>query len=181
MNEWGYAVSGFRFLAYVLSVGVLAGCGGGESFSGSPCPQTGLLAGADRQVKFRPSGGQDLTDVVYEGRLYNPGVSCEAGKTSMRAEVDVELSAELGPAADRYEHDIRYFVAVTRDDSEVVHRRTFAVPVRFKADRREVTVRDTDRTVTFPAPPGGQIGRYSILVGFDLTPEEMAYNTRHTP
>lgn len=84
--------------------------------------------------------------------------------------------AELGPAATSRNPTLKTFVAVTRRFNAFDKKQVYEVPVTFEAGRRQMGfVKTVEGTVL---PYGGTAdGRiYQILIGFQLTPDQLEYN-----
>lgn len=150
----------------------LAACG---STPDGPCPRVGVLSDAAEVASFREGGGRDLGDLIVFGRLTNVASQCDYDEGELEAEVTLTLQAEIGPAAASGKQQLTYFVAVTETDRRVLAKEVFPLAIAFD-DARVVTVRDTVEEVTIPLPAGRRGDSYEILVGFELTPEQLAYN-----
>ena len=71
----------------------------------------------------------------------------------------------------------QYFVAVTRRDIGVIHRETFPLNVRFDSDQDRRYFTDTIDAISIPRAEEDTSGaNFEILVGFELTDEQLAYN-----
>jgi hypothetical protein len=82
-----------------------------------------------------------------------------------------------GPAATSDRQTYRYWVAVTRRGIAPIEKAYFEVDVRW--DRGEAVVTRTeeiDRIVIPRANPDTSGENFEVLVGFDLTPEQLQFN-----
>ncbi len=125
---------------------------------------------------FEPGTGQDLTDVVARGRIADFGGECLYGDDRVDVVLNVVMVAERGPASTEEEVPFRYFVAVVSPGGEILAREIFEAPARFQqgADRG---VWSEALSQTIPLPDGALNGpQYEILLGFQLTPEQLRYN-----
>ena len=154
-----------------------AGCSG--SLEESDCPKIGLLPKAERITIFDDSGGQDITDVVGTGRIEGLAGTCETDEDGqIFVTLEMGLSAALGPTADQQALVLPYFVAVTDGDEQVLTKDPAQFTVRFDEDER--SVRSKVEIDTFPMPGVGGFVReeYVVVVGFQLTPNQLNYNRR---
>jgi hypothetical protein len=157
----------------------LGGCGGesGDQFP-PPCPVVSILGDAADLARYRgPS--QDLTDMVLSGRITGLSGSCKRankGRTVLTT-VSVALDLTRGPAAPGRVADAAYFVALTRGE-DIIAKQVFPLRAAFPPNTDRVRLSGDE--VEVPVPNGGPQGAaaYSIRVGFELTPQELAINRR---
>lgn len=149
-----------------------------------PCPQVGVLGEADHITLLR-GAGTDLTDIVARAEIGRVASKCTYNVSDATITVDLAFDgiAERGPAATAQDLTFNVFVAVTRRFSTLDKKQVYQIPVSFPAgERRARFIQSVDGTVL---PYGGEAdGRiYQVLVGFQLTAEQLAYNRRvpHVP
>jgi hypothetical protein len=166
----------------------LAGCASLNPFGSSdkeggttqlPCPQVGVLGETDHMTLLRGAGA-DLTDIVARAEMGKVVSQCTYNTNDSTITVDLAFDgvAELGPAATSRDLTFNAFVAVTRRFETLDKKQIYQIPVSFPAGQRQVRfVKTVDGTVL---PYGGTAdGRiYQILVGFQLTAEQLEYNRR---
>jgi len=70
-----------------------------------------------------------------------------------------------------------YFVAVTRKNIDVINKQTFPIQVTFPAGKDRVSVTERVDKIVIPRATEGTSGEnFEIIVGFELTPEQRAFN-----
>jgi len=172
-------------IALVASL-ALGGCsslnpfGGGEREGGTtqlPCPQVGVLNETDHVTVLRGSG-TDLTDIVARAEIGRVVSKCMYNTDDATITVDLAFDgvAELGPAATTRDLTFNVFVAVTRRFDTLDKKQIYQIPVNFPAGQRQARfVKTVEGTIL---PYGGAAdGRiYQVLVGFQLSAEQLAYN-----
>ncbi|MGQ0741751.1 MAG: hypothetical protein ACT4OG_05585 [Alphaproteobacteria bacterium] len=165
----------------VLAALFLCGCenipiGAPEDPNAPGCPSGTALAEAATVIKFRPGGGKDPTDVVFTGELAKPDVSCDFDPDD--GEVDASFSflvtARRGPAATNEPQTLTYFVAVVDLENNVVLKRTFAREITL--DKLTASFSERPDSIRFKVPKEKRPVSYGVIVGFQLTSEELAYN-----
>ena len=164
--------------ALVASLG-LSGCGSADTLLPS-CPQTGILSDAADLTRFRPAG-TDLTDMVVDGRITGLSGKCSLDNpTHLHTVISVSMDLTRGPAAKGRNAEVTYFVSVARGD-QILDKRDYTLAVAF--DRNSDQVRLTGDQIDFSLPVGDKAkgSDYRILVGFQLTPEELAFNRKRGP
>ena len=156
----------------VLSTGA---CGFFDGTPPPPCPEVALLANTERLVQFRPGPGRDIIDIVTEAQITNLRSACEYEDFRVDVNAAFEIIATRGPKAGTASVTIPFFVAVVRPDGRVVAKKVFESKVDFPKGRRRVGLRES---VEERVPLSSQtLGRdYQILVGFQLTPDQLEYN-----
>lgn len=170
------------FLALVLA-GSLAGCGTrlaqqlDDTPNAGPCPVAGSIHDAARYVKFQDGEGQLYSNIAYTGEITNVRLFCRYFKeTPLEAEIEVDFAFGKGPAATADEHDYRYFVAVTRRNGKVLAKEYFNTRAEF--DRGLVTGKSelVNRIVIPRADESISGVNFEVIVGFELTPEQLEFN-----
>ncbi len=158
----------------LLAAGLLAGCGDSEGKFAPTCPQIALLAEGADLTRFAGQG-RDILDRVLEGRLTGIDGTCQAARNGDLV-ATLRLRAELrrGPAAQNRTAQVPYFVAVL-DGERIVDRRSFTLDATFPSNVDSVRLTGEELELRFPERADG---RYRVLVSFQLTQDELAFNRR---
>lgn len=158
----------------------LAACGAARTTLSStpnigPCPQALALYDASRFVEIK--GAETFDNVGFTGEVQKVQGTCRYfGDEPIRMNIAVDFGFGRGPAASGRETSYRYFVAVTRKDSAVIKKEYFDVPVRFGGDER-VFLREEIGPIVIPRADENVSGvNFEVLVGFELTPEQLEFN-----
>ena len=180
-HRWWRAATPAPALA-VLAL-LAAGCGGEGSRVVLPatCPSVGIVGEAADLTRYRPGGGQDLSALDLEARITGFQARCDYANRGRALEVrlTVGLLAERGPASQTRSADLPWFVAVTEAEGEtILNKREFATRVAFPANVGRTRVQSEELSITLPLGEGRRLGDYALLIGFQLTPEELALNRR---
>ncbi len=140
------------------------------------CPTGAALAEASTVTKLRPGGGKDLTDVVMTAELAKPKVSCDYDKdeNKVSASFSFPVTVKRGPAATNAPLTLSYFAAVVDADNNVLTKQTFTRDISL--DQNATSFSETPDGMTFTIPKGKKPVGYEVLVGFQLTRDELAYN-----
>jgi hypothetical protein len=160
---------------------LLADCGPKRNEFAPVCPRPALLAEAADMDRYRPSanpgGGHDLTDLILHGRVAGVTGQCQPGNSRTQLAVALTVSLEMtrGPAMAGREADVQYFVAVTEGET-ILDKRVFATRVAFPANVDRVTWTSDVASLVLPINSTKSGAAYSILVGFQLTPDELVAN-----
>jgi hypothetical protein len=143
-----------------------------------PCPTVGVLDGADHITVFN-GRGRDLTDVVARAEIRKAVIECEYEPSDGNISVNIAFDgqADLGPAATSREMTLKGFMTVVRHGA-IKSKMEYDIPVSFAGAARTVRFLKTiDET---KIPYGGELNgsAYEVLVGFQLTQDELDYNRK---
>ncbi len=155
---------------------VVAGCQAtSDERNPGPCPAAGVLYEADRVVTF--DGPATLENVAYSGEITGVSTTCRYfDDRPIVQNLRIEFAFGRGANAQGDTHAYRYFVAVTRDGVAMLEKRVFEVDIDFD-DKRTVTRKEEIEQIVIPrANPTTSGGNFEIVVGFQLTPAQLAFN-----
>ena len=142
-----------------------------------PCPSALSLYDAHRVVRF--NGPDTVYDSVgFTGEILNVSSLCSYyGENPILANLEIDMAFGRGPSAVGDTETYEYFVAVTRRDLAMIHKEVFPIRVRFPAGQDRVFLTETIDAISIPRASETTSGvNFEILVGFELTDEELAYN-----
>lgn len=144
-----------------------------------PCPEVGILGGAENLTSFS-GAGNDITDIALTAELERVVSRCEydIGDGIIYVDIAIRGVAEVGPAATSREVTVPMFIALTEINSRVLRKDTFLLPLTFEGNQRATSFIHTIEETKVPYVARIDGSAYEILVGFQLTPEELAYNKR---
>jgi len=152
-----------------------------------PCPKSWVIADAANLVKFRQGGGQDLTDIDYEGQITGVRLGCTSHldkKTrtgTMDLEINVLFDITRGPANHDHKALFKYFVSITDNARKILYRESFSLPVEFSGNRTRLQIRSDTLALQLPIDPKHDSNYYLVFAGYELTRGELEFNrTRQT-
>ncbi len=168
--------------ALLLVASLLAGCRGGTPTATFPpaCPGAGILADAADLTRYR-SGGQDLTDMVLDGRITGVSGNCtRSDKDHLAVTLMVSMQLTRGPAARGATPPVPFFVAVS-EGGRVLDKQVYRIVPGFAANADTIRLTSDPVTLELPVGPDKRGSAYDVVAGFQLTPEELALNRRRGP
>lgn len=139
-----------------------------------PCPELVGVQDASSLVKFT-GAGRDLTDVLFESQIEGTQLSCVYDDEVIESLVNIRILAVRGPADEERLARLRYFVAITTNDLQVVAREEFEATLPFEGARTRIASSD-EIEPRIPLRPGTDGDAYRIYFGLILTPDELRYN-----
>ncbi len=139
-----------------------------------PCPRAVVGEGAGRLTRF-DGGGKDPTNVVFEAEIADLAGSCVYDDEEIEVDLQIQIVAGRGPAAADDSARFNYFVAVARTDKAILAREAFDAVIELSGNQtRNEILEEIEQTI--PIPEGGSGGNLVIVVGFELTPDELDFN-----
>ncbi|HEB80205.1 MAG TPA: hypothetical protein ENI79_07015 [Rhodospirillales bacterium] len=173
-----------------LFAGLILVLGACDTFSSAvpppPCPRPAIYAETANVTKFREGPGRDLIDVVAEGKIIGFSGGCnydfdeETGEGVLTVEISVDFEAHRGTANKDRKAKFDYFISVTDQNHNVLSKGVFDVDIEFPGNRTRAGYTDDDPPVNLEIPlQKGQIGEdFNILIGFQLSNDELTFNRR---
>ena len=142
-----------------------------------PCPYVKVLYDAGRYIELKDDK-ETISAVGYTGEIEGLSSGC-AYKSDEPIKVRVELLFGLGkgPQATGNQHTYRYWVAVTDRNNAVINKQYFNLPVTFPAGKDRTLVTDKIDGIVIPRiKPTVSGSNFEVLIGFDVTPQMVAFN-----
>ncbi len=172
-----------RVIAVLVAGLMLASCGSNPvsraldtRSNAGPCPPAVALYDAARVVEL-DGNGKNFSNIGYTGEITGVKVNCRYVESQpLRAELVLDFAFGKGPKATANSHSYTYWIAVTRRSSKVLAKEYFTVDADFgsgKVAGRQEIVEDIviprlDETISG--------ANFELVVGFDLTEEQLAFN-----
>ncbi|MDP9195417.1 MAG: hypothetical protein M3O22_01390 [Pseudomonadota bacterium] len=150
---------------------------GNAQAAGQQCPPVAFVGDAVHLDQFadgvKPAPGAALFEARLEG--FGGGCSFDTG----RVEVDLKLKivAARGPAMSGDTASFTYFVAITDDQENILIKEEFPTAIKFE-DGKSSGETEEELTQIIPLPEGVDPASRRILVGFQLTEDQLAWNRK---
>jgi hypothetical protein len=143
-----------------------------------PCPLMGVLYDNSRVVQFAQPNVERYANITYTGEMQGIRGLCRyVDADPITMSVEVNMAFGRGPASTSDRQTYRYWVAVVRRGTAPIAKEYFDVEVRFPNDAPVVTRSEEIRNIVIPRANADTSGEnFEILVGFELTPEQLAFN-----
>ena len=141
-----------------------------------PCPFVKVLYDASRYVEFE--GGREASGAVaWSGEIQGLEADCVYREDDpIRVDVNLLFGLGKGPRAEGSTKTFRYWVAVTERNETILAKQWFDLNADFGAGDR-LELRDSIEGITIPRADATVSGAaFEILIGFEVTPEQAAFN-----
>lgn len=172
-----------RLKPVLAGLSALALAGGCNAFSAlddrpnvGPCPVAGALYDAQRFVEVGEVERHE--NVGFTGEIERVSGFCRyVGKNPITMEIEIDFALGKGPMAEGDEKEYQYFVTVTRRDRLVLGKDISSFKVKFPRNADIVRHRETVKGIVIPRATETVSGtNFEVIVGFELTEEQLAYN-----
>ncbi len=173
-----------RIFALLMATILLAACSGNsilrDSFdarvNAGACPPAGSIYNASRIVVLE---GDDITfnSIAYTGEMVDVRLFCRyANDDPVRAEIEIDFAFGKGPLGTAASRDYAYWVAVTRRSGKVLNKEWFTVRADF-SDGPVTGNSELIQNIIIPrADDSVSAANFEVLVGFELTEEQLQFN-----
>jgi hypothetical protein len=169
-----------RFLVPLLLVIAAAALLSSCNRTPPACPRASIISDGATVTKFREGTGRDLTDVVAQGEIVDVAVECDYDRRGVDVALQVAIAATRGPADRSRVAEFDYFVAIADPQRNILAKEVFSVRFQFPQNQaRTGTVEDIEPHIPLKNRADGV--EYQIIVGFQLTPEEIEWNRTRRP
>ncbi len=138
----------------------------------SRCLAVAVVGDVGTLTRFNGSG-TTASDVAYTASIMDVQSSCEEGG-NVRSEVSFYIGATAGPALEKQTVTIPYFVAVLKDNSQIVSKKKFEVTLNFDGN----SYAGSQQVIGQIIPTIEQARRYNyeLLLGFQMKPQDVVFN-----
>lgn len=143
-----------------------------------PCPLMGVLYDTSRVVDFGANHQQRYANIEYTGEMQGIRGLCRyVDDDPITMSIEVDMAFGRGPSAPDRAQTYRYWVAVARRGRAPIEKEYFDVDVRWDSDELIVTRTERIEHIVIPRANDTISGEnFEILVGFELTPEQLQFN-----
>lgn len=169
-------------VALVAGAAALATSCASDKDKAPACPDVAVVADASTVTRFAPGNGRDLLDVDLQAEIADLLSACKDkekrdGNPVAKVTVAPVIVVNRGPANQNRTPRLQYFVSVVDDNQRILQKQIYDLAVTFTENSSRVVIRDDDPPIVVDVPNASAAARgYQILVGFQLTAEELAYN-----
>jgi len=138
----------------------------------SRCPAVAVVGDTGTLTRFN-GNGRTADDVMFTATISDVEVSCSEGD-SVSSAVSMYIAAESDGKIVNDTVTLPYFVAVLKDNSEVVTKRIFDVTLRFDGNGYAVSQEVLSQFI--PTIEQARRYNYEFLIGFQLSIDDVAFN-----
>lgn len=147
---------------------------------GPVCPATAVLYDAASVTKLKPgtpAATPRPADVSFNAEMSQAQLDCNYDRTANTLSVNVKfaIKASRGPAAMGANPQLPFFIAIIDADNNVLVKSMYNSEPQMSG-HTSATYTETVSNFPVPLATDRRPSDYEILTGFQLTPDELAYN-----
>jgi hypothetical protein len=123
--------------------------------------------------------------LVATSKLEAIGASCQVAGNAVTVELAFDFSGTLGPVGvkdlnGQANYTYPYFLTVISPDGSIMSKDVFALSMIY--ENKQISVRKQDKLrQVIPLMAGQKANEIQIIVGFQLSDDELAYNRSRKP
>jgi len=168
--------------AAILAGLLLAGCGssGGKGGGKVTCPAAFVAPGLDSYTQLRPgatSGGLD--DIAFGVKVVSVKAACKSELGGIHITTSIIFHAVRNDDS-LQQGDFTYFVAIADAQQNILAKQTFGLRADFARKQKQMRIAD-EISEHLPLKKGaGGVG-YAVIIGMQLSPQQIENRQQHTP
>jgi hypothetical protein len=138
---------------------------------------TALVAASEASF-FVPKATPDPSNLLYRVEITSVKGDCDVDKKALNADVSLEVHfrATRSPSDTPASYSVPYFVAVTEGTDRVLAKKNFNVEFSFVPGQATADFTDTIASTEVQSKGEKRTYDYQVLVGLQLTKEQLQYN-----
>ncbi len=146
-------------------------------YSGN-CPSVEAVEELSSLSEFSDTSDQNAHNLISSIEIADMQSSCNYDERSVTIDLRMDFTGNLGPrgqASSSFSYP--FFVAVTSARGDILAKEIFAAPITYGPGQRSQTYTEKMRQI-IPIENRDRGSKYKVLVGLQLTPDQLAYNRR---
>jgi hypothetical protein len=152
---------------------------------GPVCPATAVLSDAATVTKLKTGVAGAMAkaaDIAFQAEMSQARLDCSYDRAGNKLTVSVKFAvkASRGPAAAAANPQLPYFIAIVDSDNNVLVKNVYNSQPQMDG-RTNNTYTENVSDLPVPLAMDRRPSDYEILTGFQLTPDELAYNRTPRP
>ncbi len=157
--------------------------GKSEVLLASPCPRIEIIDDLSSLSDFSTPKNTDQSQLISRVDLSSAKSTCKLASKSAIIDLKLMFKGTLGDkgrikSSDKPFFSYPFFIAVTSPSGEIMGKEIFAASLTYGANENEHTYFENLRQI-IPIKSKNTAKYYKILVGFQVTPDQLAYNREH--
>lgn len=144
------------------------------------CPSMSIMPELKHLAEFTDPAKPSELNKISEITMVGVQSTCQQHKNAMAMQIEIVLSGKIGSKgrankSDKPNFSYPYFIAVTDDKGTVVAKEVFAANVAYapeQVDSKQIE----SITQNLPVAAKDDLGKYRVVVGFQLDDAQLTYN-----
>ncbi|MBS0471531.1 MAG: hypothetical protein JSR60_10700 [Proteobacteria bacterium] len=145
------------------------------------CPAVSILATTSNLTKFKeglqgdPSGVQFTIEMI----AVKPSCDVDVDEGTTDSDIDITFRATRPPNGDQAHFTAPFYVAPLLDGKTILDKKMLATAFTFQPGETSITFKENVPSTLIKFANGVKPYQYSIVVGLQLTPEQLTYSKNH--
>jgi hypothetical protein len=163
-----------NFVVVVSAAFLLAGCATDKEKN---CPAASIIVDTSIATVFKTNASTDPANVLFTIELTDVRAHCDVDKLALNSDSSVEIHfrATRAPNGGVVEYKFPYFVAVSQAD-RLLAKKIYTANFSFAPGQTSATFTGSAEAIDVSAGKDKKTFDYVILVGLQLTKEQLEYN-----
>ncbi|PCK00371.1 MAG: hypothetical protein COA45_00895 [Zetaproteobacteria bacterium] len=154
-----------------------------EALLASPCPQVELVSDLSSLSDFSTPNKPIESHLISRVSLNSAESTCKLASKSAIVDLTLIFDGVLGKkgrqkASDKPFFSYPFFIAVTAPNGKIMAKEIFAASLTYGANENKHTYFEKLRQI-IPIKNKAHANLYKVLIGFQVTPDQLAYNREH--
>lgn len=154
-----------------------------EALLASPCPQVELVSDLSSLSDFSTPNNPNDKNLISRVNLKSAQSTCKLASKSAIVDLTLIFDGALGKkgrqkSSDKPFFSYPFFIAITAPNGKIMAKEIFAASLTYGANENEHTYFEKLRQI-IPIKNKAHANRYKVLIGFQVTPDQLAYNRDH--
>ena len=163
-----------RGLVLGSAVMLLTSCAGSSKLPAA-CPSVAIAHDLKQATDFGREEQPVYSALVAAARMDSAIGDCHGDDGALVADIDITMRGIRGPALGGDEAELPYFAAVLNEQDKVIAKQNLSVT--FALGKEGAIVDKTEKLrLTLPDAAKADTAHWRVLLGFQLSPEQLAFN-----
>lgn len=146
------------------------------------CPTVQIVSDLGTLNEFPPKNSMKSSNLISSVKMNEANSTCSYNDRSVTVDLKLAFEGKLGPkgrssASEKPFFSYPFFVAVTSSSGKILAKEIFAASMTYEAGQNEQLYFETLRQI-IPADTQAQGASYKVMVGFQLTQDQLKYNRK---
>lgn len=144
------------------------------------CPSAFALAPVSTLTVFRQNAPQDPSGELYTVAISDVKTKCKFDKKAITttSEIRIVFKAKRAAGGEGGTYNVPYFLSVTRHGDKILTKKLFIAHIAFEPGQVTTSYEDKIDSTVINIARNAKVGEYAIVAGFQLTKEQLDYNTK---
>lgn len=154
--------------------------GGLVASAGADCPQVKALKDLSSISQFSTPQAPSADKLIASSKLENITAACQISGNAVTVELSLDFAGTLGPVGvkdlnGQANYTYPYFLTVITPNGDIMSKDVFALSMIYANEQLSVRKQDKLRQI-IPLLDGKKANEIQIIIGFQLTADELSYN-----